>query len=60
MESIIRDIIIELVREELGMKVLERDIDRIELYICDEVFLVGFVMEVIFIVNVDGYIVGKG
>ena len=60
LESITRDTIIELAREELGMKVLERDIDRTELYICDEVFLVGSAMEVTPIVNVDGYIVGKG
>lgn len=60
LESITRETIIELAREELGMKVIERDVDRTELYICDEVFLVGSAMEVTPIINVDGYAVGDG
>lgn len=60
LESITRETIIELAREELGMKVIEREVDRTELYICDEAFLTGSAMEVTPIINVDGYIVGDG
>lgn len=60
LESITRETIIELAKNELGMKLIERDVDRTELYICDEVFLTGSAMEVTPIINVDGYIVGDG
>ena len=42
------------------MEVVERDIDRTELYICDEAFLCGSAMEITHITNVDGYMVGDG
>lgn len=58
LESITRETIIELAREELGMKVIEREVDRTELYICDEAFLTGSAMEVTPIINVDGYTIG--
>lgn len=60
LESITRETIIDLARDELKMKVVEREVDRTELYICDEVFLVGSAMEVTPIINVDGYLVGEG
>lgn len=59
LESITRDTIIELARNVLGIETLERDIDRTELYICDEAFLCGSAMEVAAIVKVDGYAVGE-
>lgn len=60
LESITRDTIIELSRTELHLEVMERDIDRTELYICDEAFLCGSAMEVVPVLNVDGITVSEG
>jgi branched-chain amino acid aminotransferase len=60
LESITRDTIIELARGELHIEVIERDIDRTELYICDEAFLCGSAMEVVSVLNIDGISVGEG
>jgi branched-chain amino acid aminotransferase len=38
LEGITRDTVMELARRELNPNVVERPIDRSELYICDEVF----------------------
>ncbi|WP_374049908.1 MULTISPECIES: branched-chain amino acid transaminase [unclassified Sedimentibacter] len=60
LESITRDTIIQLARNELNVEVIEREIDRTELYICDEVFLCGSAMEITPVVNVDGIQVSNG
>ena len=60
LESITRDTIIRVAKEELGIETVERDIDRTELYICDEAFLCGSAMEVTHITDIDGYTVGNG
>lgn len=60
LESITRDTIIQLAKNELSVEVIERDIDRTELYVCDEVFLCGSAMEITPVINVDGYAVGNG
>ncbi|WP_137178328.1 branched-chain amino acid transaminase [Roseomonas sp. AR75] len=60
LESITRETLIELIRAELGVEVIERDIDRTELYICDEAFFCGSGHEVTPINSVDRYDVGEG
>ena len=60
LESITRDTIIKLAKEELGISVEERSVDRTELYICDEAFLCGSAMEVNPIISIDGIAVGNG
>ncbi len=55
LESITRRTIIELAEKELDIKVLERDIDRTELYIADEVFLCGTSMEIVPVISIDKY-----
>ena len=60
LESITRDTIIRLAAEQLGIETQERDIDRTELYICDEAFLCGSAMEITHITNIDGLAVGDG
>ena len=60
LESITRDTIIRIAAELLGIETLERDIDRTELYICDEAFLCGSAMEITHITNIDGLAVGDG
>ena len=59
LESITRASIIELARD-LGVEVVERAIDRTELYIADEVFFCGTAAEITPIVSVDRYTVGDG
>jgi branched-chain amino acid aminotransferase len=60
LEGLTRASIIELARRELALTVVERSIDRTELYVCDEVFLTGTAMEVTPIVQVDHRLVGAG
>ncbi len=60
LESITRATLIQLARDELGLQVLERDIDRSEVYIADEAFFCGSGAEVLPIVSVDHYPVGEG
>lgn len=59
LESITRDAVIRLLRD-LDVPVQEREMDRTELYIADEVFFCGTAMEVHPVVQVDGYEVGAG
>ena len=60
LEGITRASIMELAQRELALPVVERSIDRTELYICDEVFLTGTAVEVTPIVDVDHRPVGTG
>lgn len=59
LDSITRDTIIKLGRE-MGRSVVERVIDRTELYLADEVFLCGTAAELSPITTVDGFVVGSG
>jgi branched-chain amino acid aminotransferase len=60
LESITRDALITLAREELGIDVVERPLDRTELYIADELFTCGTAAEVTPVVSVDRYQIGDG
>jgi branched-chain amino acid aminotransferase len=60
LESISRFSILELARRELGLEVVERPVDRTELYIADEIFMVGTAAEILTITSVDRYVVGDG
>lgn len=60
LESITRDTLMTLAREELGLEVIEREVDRTELYVCDEAFFCGSGHEVTPINSVDHYDVGDG
>ena len=60
LESITRDALITLAREVLGVEVIERPIDRTELYVADEVFTCGTAAEITPIVSVDKYEIGTG
>ncbi|MBX6342891.1 MAG: branched-chain amino acid transaminase [Thermomicrobiaceae bacterium] len=51
--GITRDTVIRLAREELGLPVLERSIDRSELYGADEIFLCGTGAQIVPVVEVD-------
>ena len=60
LESITRDALMQLAKDELGLTVEEREVDRTELYIADEVFMMGTAAEITPIVSVDHYQVGTG
>lgn len=60
LESITRLVVMELLKRELEIEVVVRDIDRTEMYIADEIFLCGTGAELRPVGNVDGYQVGNG
>jgi branched-chain amino acid aminotransferase len=60
LESITRETMIELFRKEFGIEVVEREVDRTELYSAQEIYLCGSGFEVIPVVSVDRLPVGDG
>jgi branched-chain amino acid aminotransferase len=60
LEGITRRTVIQLAQDELGLDVLERSIDRTEVYICDEFFMTGTAAAVTAITQVDYQKVGNG
>ena len=59
LEGITRAVVIRLAREE-NLEVVEKNLTRFDLYVCDEFFLTGTAAEVIGIVEIDGRIIGDG
>jgi branched-chain amino acid aminotransferase len=59
LEGITRAVVIRLARQE-GLEVIEKNLTRHDLYICDELFLTGTAAEVIGVVEIDGRIIGDG
>ena len=59
LESITRDTIIRIAKEILQIPVVERSMDRTELYTCDEAFLCGSAMEITPIYSVDRYAISE-
>lgn len=60
LESITRDTLIQLFRRELGVEVVEREVDRTELYLAEEAFFCGTGAEVRPILSVDRFPLGNG
>ena len=60
LEGITRRTVIELLSRDMGMTVLERDIDRTEVFIADEAFFCGTGVQVVAIAEVDHRKVGTG
>jgi branched-chain amino acid aminotransferase len=60
LESITRDALLVLAREALGIEVVERAVDRTELYLADEVFTCGTAAEITPITMIDKYQIGSG
>ncbi|TMC34914.1 MAG: hypothetical protein E6J24_04805 [Chloroflexi bacterium] len=60
LEGITRDSLMRLAHDELGLSVLERSIDRTELYVADELFFCGTGAQVAPCVRVDGRPVADG
>lgn len=59
LESITRDTVLQLAKKS-GFNVVERTIDRTELYVCDEAFLCGSAMEITPILKIDNHVIGTG
>ena len=57
--GITQSIVIKLARQE-NLQIVEKNLTRFDLYVCDEFFLTGTAAEVIGIVEIDGRIIGDG
>jgi branched-chain amino acid aminotransferase len=60
LEGITRATVIELAEAELGLRVVERSIDRSELYQADEIFFTGTAVGVSPVIEVDHRPIGDG
>jgi branched-chain amino acid aminotransferase len=59
LEGITRNVVMRLVRKE-AIEVVEKNLTRCDLYICDECFLTGTAAEVLGVVEIDGRMIGNG
>lgn len=60
LEGITRRSIIEIAREELGLEVVERTIDRTEVFVCEEFFMTGTAAQVTAVTMVDNRPIADG
>ncbi len=60
LEGITRAGILELAERELGLKTVQRTVDRTELYLAEEIFLCGTGAQIVPVVSVDHRTVGTG
>lgn len=54
LESITRETVMQLVAEYMDVEIVERDIDKSEIYLADELFICGSIIEVTPLTSVDG------
>ena len=60
LEGITRRTVMEFARREMGIEVIERSIDRTEVYICDELILTGTAAQVTAATMIDYRPIGTG
>jgi branched-chain amino acid aminotransferase len=60
LEGITRRTAIELVKEELEMTLVERPVDRTEIYLADELFLTGTAAQITAVTRVDHRVIANG
>jgi branched-chain amino acid aminotransferase len=60
LEGITLDTVAQLARDELGLIMQRREIDRSELYVADELFLCGTLAEILPVVSIDRLAIGEG
>ncbi len=60
LEGITRRSVMELAREELGIEVIERSIDRTEVFVADELFMTGTAAQIVAATKVDHRPIGSG
>ncbi|MHC4124050.1 MAG: aminotransferase class IV, partial [Planctomycetota bacterium] len=59
LEGITRAVVVKLARKE-KIEVIEKNLTRFDLYVCDEFFLTGTAAEVIGVIEIDGRVIGDG
>ncbi len=60
LEGVTRQLLMKVIQDELNMSVIERSIDRTELYTCDELLLCGTGAQISPVIEVDRRPVGNG
>ena len=60
LEGITRRSVIELARNELGLTVMERSIDRTEVFLAEEMFMTGTAAQIVAVTKVDHRPIGTG
>jgi len=60
LEGITRKSVMELARKELGLEVVERSIDRTEVFIAEELFMTGTAAQIVAVTKVDHRPIGSG
>ena len=60
LEGITRRSVMDLLRQELGLTLVERPIDRTEVYLCDEFFMTGTAAQITAVTRVDYRPIGTG
>ena len=60
LEGITRRTAFELLQNELGIAVVERPIDRTEVYLCEELFMTGTAAQITAVTHIDHRPVGDG
>lgn len=60
LESITRETLILLCREVLNLEVIEREVDRTELYVASEAFICGTGAEITPLASIDRFTLGSG
>jgi branched-chain amino acid aminotransferase len=60
LEGITRKSVMELARRELGLDVVERSIDRTEVFIAEEMFMTGTAAQIVAVTKIDHRPVGAG
>jgi branched-chain amino acid aminotransferase len=60
LEGITRSTLMRLLRDELGIEVVERTLDRTEIYLADEVFFCGTGVGVVLVTRADHRPIGAG
>jgi branched-chain amino acid aminotransferase len=60
LEGITRRTVMELIEKEMGVTVVERSIDRSEIYVADEALFVGTGVQIVAITRVDHRPIGNG
>jgi branched-chain amino acid aminotransferase len=60
LEGVTRRLLMKMIKDELNLDVVERSIDRTELYTCEELFLCGTGAQISPVVEVDKRAVGNG
>lgn len=60
LEGVTRTLLMKLIKDELGLPMVERSIDRTELYTCEELLLCGTGAQVAPVIEVDRRPIGNG